>query len=514
MERTRDLIEMWVYSDESPQDVCLNVMKRVLSQLETKLGYTEENEPEYPALKAQHEAFTTYLEQFKRNKAMVTKLNSNQYPMLTRLMANEEDASKLKHVQELFKNVDALNKKLKEENDALMDKKRKEWAEEDKTEDKVESLRDTENEPDDDGGDDELTFRVDWLKNPITEAQFDSISKFYTKQWRKGHIRWFDKSSGEGVVRMDEGPLKDFSITVHGSAFGGDVNFGQNTAFEPKEKMPVKVQLWVDTTYLMVEKMEQDKNATVEARENGFVKNIRHKGHDISILQDGKGFVFQLDGKKHDNGGKGWKSADEAMTAIKEYVQVNKKSLNEVEAAADDDMLAGYLTTALWSSMDNSNDQGGDPLDANYDTDDIDPETIEKADKDCAAFIQKAGALLDGLNMGTVGHDFWLTRNGHGAGFWDGDYEKEVGEALTKISKEFGEVDLYVGDDGKIHSSLETESAKKKWIVKDWAGNIVKMPKANYPSFEDAWGALYEIHDKLPEDEFDEMMGEFEVVEE
>jgi len=34
-----------------------------------------------------------------------------------------------------------------------------------------------------------------------------------------------------------------------------------------------------------------------------------------------------------------------------------------------------------------------------------------------------------------AGHDFWLTRNGHGAGFWDGDWP-ETGDALTEASKE------------------------------------------------------------------------------
>jgi hypothetical protein len=37
----------------------------------------------------------------------------------------------------------------------------------------------------------------------------------------------------------------------------------------------------------------------------------------------------------------------------------------------------------------------------------------------------------------TIEHDFFLTRNGHGAGFWDGDYKN--GEKLTEIAKSFGE---------------------------------------------------------------------------
>lgn len=46
-------------------------------------------------------------------------------------------------------------------------------------------------------------------------------------------------------------------------------------------------------------------------------------------------------------------------------------------------------------------------------------------------------------------HDFWLTRNGHGAGFWDRTEldADELGDRLTVLAKEFGAVDLYQGDD-------------------------------------------------------------------
>lgn len=50
-----------------------------------------------------------------------------------------------------------------------------------------------------------------------------------------------------------------------------------------------------------------------------------------------------------------------------------------------------------------------------------------------------------------AGHDFWLTRNGHGAGFWDGDWPEPHASILTEASKTFGETDLYIGDDGKVH---------------------------------------------------------------
>lgn len=116
-----------------------------------------------------------------------------------------------------------------------------------------------------------------------------------------------------------------------------------------------------------------------------------------------------------------------------------------------DNFTRSYITTMLWAETDQSNDQGGDPLDANYSGEDIDEDSLERIVKDCKAFQDRAASLLDGLDLETAGHDFWLTRNGHGAGFWDGDYKKDIGEALTKLSKQFDAIDVVVGDDGKLH---------------------------------------------------------------
>lgn len=110
-------------------------------------------------------------------------------------------------------------------------------------------------------------------------------------------------------------------------------------------------------------------------------------------------------------------------------------------------LVNSYLDTALWSSTDDN----GDPLDDKYSIDDLAPETIAKAEKDTEDFLVKAGSLLDLYDDSIAMHDFWLTRNHHGAGFWDGDYTKDIGDKLTELSHSFGETDLYVGDDGKLY---------------------------------------------------------------
>ena len=120
-----------------------------------------------------------------------------------------------------------------------------------------------------------------------------------------------------------------------------------------------------------------------------------------------------------------------------------------------------YIVCALWSSTDNSTPSGGDPLDRNYDRTDIAPEALEKIKADCGQFQQTHAGLLaeayarysvrDGYSPEAyAGHDFWLTRNFHGCGYWDRDLG-EVGEQLTTAAHAMGGCDFYIGDDGALY---------------------------------------------------------------
>jgi hypothetical protein len=123
----------------------------------------------------------------------------------------------------------------------------------------------------------------------------------------------------------------------------------------------------------------------------------------------------------------------------------------------------GYTGAALWSSIDDD----GRPLDDNRDDSDIAPETLEKMKDDCVRFYSSVSAHIHCENApvsrefegpmahreaAMAGHDFWLTRCGHGAGFWDGDWPKPHATALDEAAKAFGTVDLYIGDDKQIHA--------------------------------------------------------------
>lgn len=112
------------------------------------------------------------------------------------------------------------------------------------------------------------------------------------------------------------------------------------------------------------------------------------------------------------------------------------------------DMVAGYVECALWSETDDD----GEPLDASYDRDDIDADALREMAAECVKFAADNVADLRGMDAGQAGHDFWLTRNRHGAGFFDRGLG-ERGDRLTASAHVYGESDLYVGDDGKLYVS-------------------------------------------------------------
>lgn len=116
-----------------------------------------------------------------------------------------------------------------------------------------------------------------------------------------------------------------------------------------------------------------------------------------------------------------------------------------------DNFTRAYIECALWSSTDNSNEQGGDPLDKNYTVDDIAPVTLSEIVEDCRQFQSDNAELLTLQSNEQNGHDFWLTRNHHGAGFWDRGLG-DTGDKLTEAAHVWGSVDLYVGDDGLIYA--------------------------------------------------------------
>ncbi len=105
-----------------------------------------------------------------------------------------------------------------------------------------------------------------------------------------------------------------------------------------------------------------------------------------------------------------------------------------------------YLECALWSSHDETTGKG---YDSRFDIMDFTEESRDSAIADCSKFQAENRADL-GWRPDKGGFHFWLTRNHHGAGFWDADYPEDAGERLTAASHTFGELDILERDDGRI----------------------------------------------------------------
>jgi hypothetical protein len=126
-------------------------------------------------------------------------------------------------------------------------------------------------------------------------------------------------------------------------------------------------------------------------------------------------------------------------------------SLARETAAGLDTFTRAYVEALFWLLTDES----GDSLDY-LGLHDLAPEALAEIREDCRAFQRDHADLLAGADLSRAGHDFYLTRNGHGAGFWDRDpatYPADPdGRLLTAAADAYGPTSDYVGDDGMVYS--------------------------------------------------------------
>ena len=101
----------------------------------------------------------------------------------------------------------------------------------------------------------------------------------------------------------------------------------------------------------------------------------------------------------------------------------------------ESDFLDQYIETAFWL--------------ADIEPQELDEDCHREATIDCLAFLSRIGCYLNDDNRQQAAHDFYLSRNGHGAGFWDrpktysytigGDYA----DKFQAIAESFGPTDYY-----------------------------------------------------------------------
>ena len=112
-----------------------------------------------------------------------------------------------------------------------------------------------------------------------------------------------------------------------------------------------------------------------------------------------------------------------------------------------------YIEAAIWTECNpDSNELDGKTIE------DMSEEGFKQAIAECAAFVKANETLIRRAwyksstlyTADRAGHDFWLTRNGHGAGFWDRGLG-EIGDKLTEAAKKFPSIYLWLGEDGKLY---------------------------------------------------------------
>lgn len=146
------------------------------------------------------------------------------------------------------------------------------------------------------------------------------------------------------------------------------------------------------------------------------------------------------------------------MKYIKNFTNFNESVFNEMEYHIEgefdiDDVLDSYYETAFWTEGDNDFDneiQDDNNKLNNKSISDISDKSKEQSKNDIIEFIKKAKEIapeeLSTYNEKSLGHNIWLSRNGHGAGFFDDNNDQ-----LQQIARDMKSVNMYVGDDGQVY---------------------------------------------------------------
>lgn len=125
-------------------------------------------------------------------------------------------------------------------------------------------------------------------------------------------------------------------------------------------------------------------------------------------------------------------------------------------------VLNGYITAGIWSegcqgTAEHDNCRGSDCdtslMDIGYGSEHLSAAAARDAEADVEGFIKGCLAerpnCFDTIDDDAIGHDIWLTRNGHGAGFWDRGLG-ELGDWLTGMCKPMGSAYMYINASGEV----------------------------------------------------------------
>ena len=121
--------------------------------------------------------------------------------------------------------------------------------------------------------------------------------------------------------------------------------------------------------------------------------------------------------------------------------------------------LDSYIECSIWaSSCEERVDESGHPISFDMLDECAGLSDSAKAimQSELSNFHARAEEIIDSKDWQEMGielpsdseiaHDFWLTRNGHGAGFWDRGMG-ELGDRLTELAESHGGRHLWLNED-------------------------------------------------------------------
>lgn len=118
--------------------------------------------------------------------------------------------------------------------------------------------------------------------------------------------------------------------------------------------------------------------------------------------------------------------------------------------------IEGYIDACLWANLYQDEDDDGStspdlPVELSRPL--LTFDSVKDLVRDAVSFFtQEFTALSEAAEnraWDLLGHDFALTRNGHGTGFWDRGLG-DLGDHLTDSAKVYGTVDLWLLNDNTI----------------------------------------------------------------
>lgn len=140
--------------------------------------------------------------------------------------------------------------------------------------------------------------------------------------------------------------------------------------------------------------------------------------------------------------------AEEVYGLVCQSLETRLEELNELIERET----VAYLECALWAGT-FTRRRGlvdvTESLDTAYSIDDVSDDSRAEVVELIERFYLANESDADQLAEGMLGHDLHLTRNGHGAGFWDRGLG-DVGDRLAEAARALGELELYVADGGTL----------------------------------------------------------------